>query len=56
MVRTTKGQSIVEFILILTVLTGLGIYMAWKMWPTTSGTGAIVNVQANAALKIGNDK
>jgi hypothetical protein len=50
-----RGQSLTEFLLILGVLTTLGIFIAWKMWPTQSGGGAITNVQSNAETKIGND-
>ncbi len=50
-----RGQSLAEFLLILAALTTLGMFIAWKMWPTQSGGGAIVNVQNNAETKIGND-
>ena len=44
-----------EFIVILGVLTAFGIFIAWKMWPTQTGGGAIVYVLDNAEKKIGND-
>ena len=56
MVRIQAGQSTLEFIVILAVLTTLGFYIAWKMTgPTQSGGGTMVNVLDNAEKKIGND-
>ena len=50
----STGQSTLEFVLILAALTFLGAYIAVKMWPNNTG-GALMNVQNNAANKIGND-
>ena len=44
-----------EFLIILAVLTTLGVYLAFKMWPTQSGGGAIMNAMTNAENKIGKD-
>jgi hypothetical protein len=55
MVKKSIGQSTLEFVIILGVLSFLGMYLAWKMWPTEHGGGTIVNLQNTAETKIGND-
>ena len=52
MVNKNRGQSLAEFLLIMTMLTMLGFFLRWRM---AGGGGAIENVQNNATTKIGND-
>jgi len=54
MVKKSTGQSTLEFVVILTALTFLGLFLSWKMRGENGG-GAITNVQNNAETKIGND-
>jgi hypothetical protein len=55
MVMKTRGQSLLEFLIILSTLFIFGLFFSWKMVNEGGGHGAVVKVQDNAEKKIGND-